>query len=77
MDSVPGIEINSLGGKSDTAVLLDFCCCDKQAVMTKSIVGKKECISAYIMEGTQDRNSRRIGIWRQELKQKPWRNAIC
>ena len=31
--------------------------------------------SLFITEGSQDRNSSRAGIWRQELMQRPWRGA--
>jgi hypothetical protein len=32
-------------------------------------------ISQFISQGGQARNSSRVGIWKQELMQKVWRNA--
>ena len=29
----------------------------------------------FITEGSQGRNSSRVGTWRQELMQRPWRDA--
>ena len=29
----------------------------------------------FIIEGSNGRNSNRVGIWRQELIQRPWRGA--
>ena len=49
--------------------------------MTKSNLGKKgfvsalRSISASITEGSQARNAKKAGIWRQELIQRPWRSA--
>jgi hypothetical protein len=37
----------------------------------KGLVG----LLSHIKEGSQDRNSNRAGTWRQELMQKPWRDA--
>jgi hypothetical protein len=34
-------------------------------------------ILLFITEGNQDRNSNRAGTWRQELMQRPWRDAAC
>jgi hypothetical protein len=31
--------------------------------------------SVFIIKGSQDRNSNRIGAWKQELMQRPWRRA--
>ena len=49
--------------------------------MTKKQVGEERVYSAYtstslfITKGSQDRNLHRAGTWRQELIQRPWRNA--
>ena len=49
--------------------------------MTKKQVGEERVYSAYtstllfITKGSQDWNSHRVGTWRQELMQRPWRNA--
>ena len=49
--------------------------------MTKKQVGEERVYSAYtsisllIIEGSQDRNSNRAGSWRQELMQRPWKDA--
>jgi hypothetical protein len=49
--------------------------------MTKKQLGKKRVCLAYtstllfITEGSQDRTSNRAGMLRQELMQRPWRNA--
>ena len=49
--------------------------------MTKSNLGKERVHLAYtstlesIIEGSQDRNSNRAGIWRQKLMQRPWKSA--
>jgi hypothetical protein len=51
--------------------------------MTKKQVGEERVYSAYtstlmllfIIKGSQDRNSHRAGTWRQELMQRPWRDA--
>ena len=49
--------------------------------MTKKEAGEEIVYLAYtstalfIMEGRQDRNSHRAGTWRQDLMQKPWKNA--
>jgi hypothetical protein len=49
--------------------------------MTKKQVGEERVYSAYtstalfITKGSQERNSTRAGIWRQELMQRPWRDA--
>jgi hypothetical protein len=32
-------------------------------------------ISLFIIERSQDRNSNRVGTWRQELMQRPWRGT--
>jgi hypothetical protein len=32
-------------------------------------------ISLFIIEGCQDRKSNKVGTWRQELMQRPWRGA--
>jgi hypothetical protein len=50
-------------------------------IITKKQVGVERIYSAYtstllfITQGSQDWNSHRVGTWRQELMQKPWRNA--
>lgn len=49
--------------------------------MTKKQVGEEKVYSTYtstlmfITKGSQDRNSHRAGIWRQELMQRPMRGA--
>jgi hypothetical protein len=49
--------------------------------MTRKQVGEERVYSAYtstllfIIKGSQDRNSHRAGTWRQELMQRPWRDA--
>jgi hypothetical protein len=49
--------------------------------MTKKQVGEERVYSAYtstllfIIKGCQDRNSHRVGTWRQELIQRPWRDV--
>jgi hypothetical protein len=49
--------------------------------MTKKQVGEERVYSAYtstllfIIRGSQDWNSSRTGTWRQELMQRPWRDA--
>ena len=49
--------------------------------MTKNQVGMERVYLAYIsimlfiFEGSQDRNSNRVGTWRQELMQRPWKDA--
>jgi hypothetical protein len=32
-------------------------------------------ISPFVIEGSQDMDSHRTDIWRQELMQRPWRRA--
>jgi hypothetical protein len=52
-----------------------------QNIMTKKEVGEERVYSAYTStllfstKGSQDRNSHRAGTWRQELMQRPWRDA--
>jgi hypothetical protein len=49
--------------------------------MTKKQVGEERVYSAYtskllfITKRSQDRNSHRVGTWRQELMQRPWRGT--
>ena len=49
--------------------------------MTKKQVGEERvnlaytCTLLFIIEGSQDRNSHRAGTWKQELMQRPWRDA--
>jgi hypothetical protein len=49
--------------------------------MTKKQVGEERVYSVYtstllfITKGSQDWNSQSVGTWRQELMQRPWRNA--
>ena len=49
--------------------------------MTKKQVGEERVYLAYtstllfITEGSQDRHSNRVGSWRQERMQRPWRGA--
>jgi hypothetical protein len=49
--------------------------------MTKRQVREERVYSAYtstllfITKGSQDRNSHRVGTWRQELMQRPMRGA--
>jgi hypothetical protein len=49
--------------------------------MTKKQVVEKRVYSAYTFtllfftKGSQDWNSHRVGIWRQELMQRPWRSS--
>jgi hypothetical protein len=49
--------------------------------MTKNQVGMERVYLAYIsimlfiFEGSQDRNSNRVGTWRQELMQRLWRGT--
>jgi hypothetical protein len=49
--------------------------------MTKKQVGEERVYSAYtsillfITKGSQDWNSHRVRTWRQELMQRPWKNA--
>jgi hypothetical protein len=51
--------------------------------MTKKQVGEERVYSAYtskllfIINRSQDRNSNRVGTWRQDLMRKPWRGAAC
>jgi hypothetical protein len=48
-----------------------------QNIMTKKQAGEERVYSAYIStllfitKGSQDRNSHRVGTWRQELMQRP------
>lgn len=50
-------------------------------IITKSMLGEERVYFAYIstllfiIKGSQERNSNRAGIWRQELMKKPWRAA--
>jgi hypothetical protein len=50
-------------------------------IRTKKQVGEERVYSAYtstllfISKGSPDRNSHRAGTWRQELMQRPWRDA--
>jgi hypothetical protein len=50
--------------------------------MTKKQVGEERVYLAYtstllfITKGSQDWNSHREGTWRQELMQRPWRDAV-
>ena len=52
-----------------------------QNIMTKKQVGKERVYSSYtstllfITKGGQAWNSHRVGTWRQELMQRPWRVA--
>jgi hypothetical protein len=49
--------------------------------MTKKQVGEEKIYLAYtstllfITKGGQDRSSHRVGTWRQELMQRPWRDV--
>jgi hypothetical protein len=49
--------------------------------MTKKQSEEERVYSAYtstllfIIKGSQDRNSHRVGTWRQEWMQKPWKKA--
>jgi hypothetical protein len=49
--------------------------------MTKKQIGEERVYSAYtstllfFTKGIQDRNSSRAETWRQELMQRPWRDA--
>jgi hypothetical protein len=49
--------------------------------MTKKQVGEERVYSAYtstllfITNGSQEWNSHRVGTWRQELMQRPWKNV--
>jgi hypothetical protein len=49
--------------------------------MAKKQVGKERVYSVFtstllfITKGSQDWNSHRAGAWRQELMQRPWRDA--
>jgi hypothetical protein len=48
--------------------------------MFKRQIGEKSIYLAYtstllFIKGSQDRNWKRAGSWRQELMQKPWRGA--
>ena len=51
--------------------------------MSKKQVGEGRVNSVYkstllfITEGIQVKNSSRVGTWRQELMQRPWRGAAC
>jgi hypothetical protein len=53
----------------------------EQYIITKKQVGEERVYSAYtftllfIPKGSQDRSSQRAGTWRQELMQRPWRDA--
>jgi hypothetical protein len=50
--------------------------------MTKDQVEKKEISLVYaftllfIIQRSQDRITNRVGSWKQELMQKPWRGAV-
>ena len=48
---------------------------DLEQVGEKRVYLAYSFISLFITEGSQDKNSSRVGTWRQELIQKPWRNA--
>ena len=49
--------------------------------MTKMQVGEERVYSTYtstllfITKGSQDRNSHRVGTWKQVLIHRPWRNV--
>jgi hypothetical protein len=50
--------------------------------MTKKQIGEERVYLAYTStllfttKGSQDWNSHRAGIWRQELMQNPWRDTV-
>lgn len=44
----------------------------KQVVGAKGLFG---CSSLFIIEGSQDMNSKKAGTWRREMIQEPWRGA--
>jgi hypothetical protein len=56
-------------------------CIPAQNIMTKKQVGKERVYSAYtsvllfITKGSQNRNSHKAATWRQELVQRPWKDA--
>ena len=50
----------------------DYYYCDKTLREDRAHLTSK---SQFIIIGSQDRNSNRTGTWRQELMQKPWRDA--
>jgi hypothetical protein len=64
-------------------VILSRCLCELlvKNIMTKEQIGEEGVYSAYtstllsITKGSQDRNSHRVGTWRQEWMQKPWGNS--
>jgi hypothetical protein len=62
-------------------LVLDRVSIPAQNIRTKRQVGEERVYSAYtstllfITKEGQDRNSHRAGTWRQELMQKPWREA--
>jgi hypothetical protein len=56
-------------------------CIPAQNTMSKKQVEEERVYSAYtstllfITKESQDRNSHRVGTWRQELMQRPWKGA--
>jgi hypothetical protein len=59
--------------------LLGFCYCSK--TLTKTNLGKRRlvwltCPDHTSIKGSQGRDSHRAGTWRQDLSQRPWRNAM-
>ena len=49
---------------------------DQKQVGEKGVYLTNTSIALFIVEGSQDRNSNRVGTWRQELMQRPWRGAV-
>ena len=64
-----------------TEVVLVRVCIPAQNIMTKKQVGKERVYSAYtsillfITKEVRAGAQRRAGTWRQDLMQRPWRNA--
>jgi patatin-like phospholipase/acyl hydrolase len=48
---------------------------DKEAVEEERVYSAYTSTFLFITKGSQDRNYHKVGTWRQEWMQKPWRNA--
>ena len=49
---------------------------DQKQAGEESVYSAYTSTALFITEGSQDRNSSRVGTWRQELMQRPWRGLL-
>jgi hypothetical protein len=77
----PNLQCKCMAGCNDLALCLSRVSIPAQNIMTKKQVGEERVYSAYTStllfstKGSQSKNSRRLGTWKQEWMQKSWKNA--